>query len=106
MSPAAAAIIAPENRTTLSRSKLNPGSASDQIDPAMKPIAEQTTKAPCVHSKDVSIAQPAQSSRLAVFGGLGMSFKICRGTLGSLAMFTAAPWRAEVTGFRRPRMLQ
>jgi hypothetical protein len=30
-----------------------------------------------------------QSSRLAVFGGLGMSFNICRGTLGSLAMFTA-----------------
>ena len=31
----------------------------------------------------------AQSSRLAVFGGLGMSFNICRGTLCSLAMFTA-----------------
>jgi hypothetical protein len=31
----------------------------------------------------------AQSSRLAVFGGRGMSFNICRGTLGSLAMFTA-----------------
>ena len=30
-----------------------------------------------------------QSSRLAEFGGLGMSFKICRGTLGSFAMFTA-----------------
>jgi hypothetical protein len=30
-----------------------------------------------------------QSSRLAEFGGRGMSFKICRGTLGSLAMFTA-----------------
>jgi hypothetical protein len=28
-------------------------------------------------------------SRLAVFGGRGMSFNICRGTLGSLAMFTA-----------------
>ena len=28
----------------------------------------------------------AQSSRLAVFGGLGMSFNICRGTLGSLAI--------------------
>jgi hypothetical protein len=26
----------------------------------------------------------AQSSRLAVFGGRGMSFNICRGTLGSL----------------------
>ena len=24
-----------------------------------------------------------------MFGGLGMSFNICRGTLGSLAMFTA-----------------
>ena len=31
----------------------------------------------------------AQSSRLAEFGGQGMSFNICRGTLGSLAMFTA-----------------
>jgi hypothetical protein len=31
----------------------------------------------------------AQSSRLAVFGGLGMSFNICRGTLGSFAMLTA-----------------
>jgi hypothetical protein len=31
----------------------------------------------------------AQSSRLAEFGGLGMSFNICCGTLGSLAMFTA-----------------
>jgi hypothetical protein len=30
-----------------------------------------------------------QSSRLAEFGGRGISFKICRGTLGSLAMFTA-----------------
>ena len=30
-----------------------------------------------------------QSSRLAEFGGLGISFNICRGTLGSLAMFTA-----------------
>jgi hypothetical protein len=34
-------------------------------------------------------AAAAQSSRLAEFGGLGMSFNICRGTLGSLAMFTA-----------------
>jgi hypothetical protein len=31
----------------------------------------------------------AQSSRLAEFGGVGMSFNICRGTLDSLAMFTA-----------------
>jgi hypothetical protein len=31
----------------------------------------------------------AQSSRLAEFGGRGMSFNICHGTLGSLAMFTA-----------------
>jgi hypothetical protein len=30
-----------------------------------------------------------QSSRLVEFGGRGMSFNICRGTLGSLAMFTA-----------------
>jgi hypothetical protein len=28
-----------------------------------------------------------QSSRLAEFGGLGISINICRGTLGSLAMF-------------------
>jgi len=31
----------------------------------------------------------AQSSRLAEFGGRVMSFNICRGTIGSLAMFTA-----------------
>jgi hypothetical protein len=31
----------------------------------------------------------AQSSRLAEFGGRGMSFNICRGTLGSLAMFNS-----------------
>ena len=31
----------------------------------------------------------AHSSRLAEFGGRGMSFNICRGILGSLAMFTA-----------------
>ena len=30
-----------------------------------------------------------QSSRLAELGGRGMSFNICRGTLGSLAMYTA-----------------
>jgi hypothetical protein len=30
-----------------------------------------------------------QLSRLAEFVGLGMSFNICRGTLGSLAMITA-----------------
>jgi hypothetical protein len=30
-----------------------------------------------------------QSSRLAEFGGHGMSFNICRGTLGSLAMLAA-----------------
>jgi hypothetical protein len=30
-----------------------------------------------------------QPSRLAEFGGRGMSFNICRGTIGSLAMFTA-----------------
>jgi hypothetical protein len=37
-----------------------------------------------------------QSSRLAEFGGLGMSFNICRGTRGSLAMFTAiGPSRAK-----------
>jgi hypothetical protein len=32
----------------------------------------------------------AQSSRLAEFGSLGMSFNICRGTLGSLASFPDA----------------
>jgi hypothetical protein len=32
---------------------------------------------------------PLQSSRLAEFGDLGMSFNIRRGTLVSLAMFTA-----------------
>jgi hypothetical protein len=35
----------------------------------------------CIHGSTL------QSSRLTEFGGLGMSFNICRGTLGSLAMF-------------------
>jgi hypothetical protein len=35
------------------------------------------------------VSPRAQSSRPAEFGGRGMSFNICRGTLGSLAMFTA-----------------
>jgi hypothetical protein len=34
-------------------------------------------------------ARRPQSSRLAEFGGREMSFNICRGTLGSLALFTA-----------------
>jgi hypothetical protein len=42
-----------------------------------------------IHFRGTDIDTRAQSSRLAVFGGLGMSFSICRGTLGSLAMFTA-----------------
>jgi hypothetical protein len=41
-----------------------------------------------------------QSSRLAVFGGRGMSFNICRGTLGSLAIFTAI-MNAMLTSRRR-----
>jgi hypothetical protein len=32
---------------------------------------------------DEMIRARTQSSRLAEFGGLGMSFNICRGTLGS-----------------------
>jgi hypothetical protein len=40
----------------------------------------------------------AQSSRLAEVGGLGMSFNICRGTLGSLAMFTAIRSAIHFTG--------
>jgi hypothetical protein len=44
-------------------------------------------------SLDLSVssaqALPCSISRLAVFGGLGMSFNILRDTLGSLAMLTA-----------------
>ena len=44
-------------------------------------------------------------SRLAVFGGRGMSFNICRGTLGSLAMFTAIRSAAShVNGVTHPRI--
>jgi hypothetical protein len=46
----------------------------------------------------VSPALLAQSSRLAEFGGLGTSFNICRGTLGSLAMFTAIRNASLLTG--------
>jgi hypothetical protein len=40
-------------------------------------------------SATIARAVHAQSSRLAEFGGRGMSFKFCCGTLGILAMFTA-----------------
>ena len=39
---------------------------------------------------------PPQSSRLAEFGGLGMSFDIYRGTLGSLAMSAEVSSRASM----------
>jgi hypothetical protein len=42
-----------------------------------------------VGGKAADVDSRAQSSRLAEFGGRGMSFNICRGTLGSFAMFTA-----------------
>ena len=42
-----------------------------------------------VGCKAADINSRAQSSRLAEFGALGMSFNICRGTLGSFAIFTA-----------------
>ena len=42
-----------------------------------------------IFGSDLPDSSP-QSSRLAVFGGLGMSFNICRGTLGSLAIFTVS----------------
>ena len=35
----------------------------------------------------------AQSSRLAVFGGLGISFNICRGTFGRLPRRDSRPNR-------------
>jgi hypothetical protein len=47
------------------------------------------TECPLLGGKAADIHSRTQSSRLAEFGGLGISFKICRGTLGSLAMFTA-----------------
>jgi hypothetical protein len=43
-----------------------------------------------------STVPSAQSSRLAEFGGLGMSFNMCFGTLGSLAMFTANAYNSAV----------
>jgi hypothetical protein len=42
-----------------------------------------------VRGKAADIDTRAQSSRLAEFGGRGMSLKIYRGTFGSFAMFTA-----------------
>ena len=44
---------------------------------------------PLFHCRRTDVDTRAQSSQLAVFGGLGMSFNVCRGTLGSLTMFTA-----------------
>jgi hypothetical protein len=48
-------------------------------------------------------AYRAQSSRLAGFGGRGMSFNICRGALGSLAIFTAIRPRRDSRP-NRPRL--
>jgi hypothetical protein len=42
-------------------------------------------------------------SRLAEFGGLGMSFKICRGTLVSLAMLAAPSLNAGRNARPAPR---
>jgi hypothetical protein len=55
------------------------------------------------------LSEPTQSSRLAEFGGHGMSFNICRGTLGSLAMFTAirnASSRDSSFALERRRLLE
>jgi hypothetical protein len=51
--------------------------------------APAATTAGLIYFSSIALTSEAQSSRLAVFGGRGMSFNICRGTLGSLAMFTA-----------------
>jgi hypothetical protein len=69
------------------------------LDPK-RPIREATDIAPQPMSavKAADIDSRAQSSRLAEFGGLGMSFNICRGTLGSLAMFTAMRNASSLTG--------
>jgi hypothetical protein len=60
------------------------------------------------HPADGSLAMFAaspQSSRLAEFGGRGMSFNICRGTLGTLAMFTAIRnASSRVSGVTHPRI--
>jgi hypothetical protein len=55
------------------------------------PLATDIAPQPNVRcwGKAADIISRAQSSWLAEFGGRGMSFNICRGTLGSLAMFTA-----------------
>jgi hypothetical protein len=39
----------------------------------------------CNYGTLSSVNPRAQSSRLALFGGRGMSFNICRGTLGKLS---------------------
>jgi hypothetical protein len=48
----------------------------------------------------IKLSAGLNQSWLAVFGGRGMSFNICRGTLGSLAMFTAI--RNAIFGASRP----
>jgi len=59
-----------------------------------KPIAKgrladaRGTEQKVVHAGPIRLPR-AQSSRQAEFGGRGMSFNICRGTLGSLEMLAA-----------------
>ena len=53
---------------------------------------------PCEESS----AELAQSSRLAKFGGRGMSFNICRGTIGSLVKFAANRKASSRVSTRNP----
>jgi hypothetical protein len=59
------------------------------VPPARPRLGLATAGRSSFHLRGPAVPFQAQSSRLAEFGGLGMSFNICRGTLGSLAMFTA-----------------
>jgi hypothetical protein len=52
-------------------------------------LPRQSSAVTAAYGSIADIDTHAQSSRLAEFGSRGMSFNICRGTLGSLAMFTA-----------------
>jgi hypothetical protein len=63
MTPVPAPIIAPKTRNkSLAMMPSYLRSTNDQIDPAKKPIAAQTTRAPFVQRNDLSMAIPGRLS--------------------------------------------
>jgi hypothetical protein len=89
MTPAPAPIIAPKTRNkSLAMMPSYLRSMKDQIDPAKKPIAAQTTRAPFVQRNDLSMAKPRRLS-----WGLRHRSRLAAADTSSTAL---VPYRNEV----------